>query len=284
MLAIKFLLGLSPLFESYLRMFQTDEPLVHILYSEMRDLLTVLMKRFIKPSVMEGKSMKELLEIDAADENNQVEMKKIDFGKDAQDYLVVLDENQRKQGQKAMKMSYESIVKYLQQKLPLQSTIMRDISCLSPLVRECEWTVNAIGRLASLLPHVLSKKEMALIKDEWRLYQIEDIQENWFRDTKSGKMIRVDEYWQNIFEIRSANSTNAKYPCLRKVVKTLLSLPNGNADVERSLSDNKNTLTAERTNLKEETLVALRRAKAYARDCGGAHKVDVHRKGKSAAV
>ena len=64
-----------------------------------------------------------------------------------------------------------------------------------------------------------------------------------------------------------------KYKLLSKVVKSL-SLPNGNASVERSLSDNENTLTNERINSKEETLMALRRTKEYAWDCGRAHNVD----------
>ena len=64
-----------------------------------------------------------------------------------------------------------------------------------------------------------------------------------------------------------------------KVVKSFLSLPNGNASVERSLSDNKNKLINKRINLKEETLMALGRAKEYARDRGGTHNVDTYRKG-----
>ena len=49
---------------------------------------------------------------------------------------------------------------------------------------------------------------------------------------------------------------------------------NGNASIERSLSDNKNTVSAERTNLNLETLKGLRLAKQFARYSGGAHNVD----------
>ena len=55
-------------------------------------------------------------------------------------------------------------------------------------------------------------------------------------------------------------------------------LQNGNASVERSLSDNKNTVTAERTNLDVQTLKGLRLSKDYARRQGGAHKIDTHSK------
>ena len=80
-----------------------------------------------------------------------------------------------------------------------------------------------------------------------------------------------------VFTFMSSNGER-KYQLLSKIVKSFLSLPNGNASVERSVSDNKNTFTNERINLKEETLMAFRRAKEYARDRGGAHNVDTYRK------
>ena len=91
-------------------------------------------------------------------------------------------------------------------------------------------------------------------------------------------MCRSDFFWSKVFTFMSSNG-ETKYNLLSKVVKSFLSLPNGNASGERGLSDNKNTLTNERISLKEETLMALRRAKEYARDGGGAHKVDAYRKG-----
>ena len=51
-------------------------------------------------------------------------------------------------------------------------------------------------------------------------------------------------------------------------------MQNRNAAVERSLSDNKNTLTAERVKLSDEALMGLRRMKEEARSVDGAHNVD----------
>ena len=115
------------------------------------------------------------------------------------------------------------------------------------------------------------------MKDQWRLCQSEEIDENWIKDPKTGKMHRLDLYWSMIFEFTSFNG-EPKYELLSKVVKSFLSIPSGNASVERSLSDNKNTLDPERTNLKEETRVVLRRAKEFAQGLGGAHKVNTHGK------
>ena len=57
-------------------------------------------------------------------------------------------------------------------------------------------------------------------------------------------------------------------------------MPNGNANVERSLSDNKNTLTSEQTNMTKETSEGLRRAKEYARSYGGAHNINILSRGE----
>ena len=81
---------------------------------------------------------------------------------------------------------------------------------------------------------------------------------------------RVDHYWREVFKIKTT-SGETKYNQLQKVVKSVLSLQNANAAVERSLSDNKITLTKERIGLLPETLTGLRRMKEYARHKGRSH-------------
>ena len=73
-----------------------------------------------------------------------------------------------------------------------------------------------------------------------------------------------------MFKIKRT-SGETKYNQLQKVVKSVLSLQNANAAVERSLSNNKITLTKERIDLLPETLIGLRRMKEYARHKGGSH-------------
>ena len=62
------------------------------------------------------------------------------------------------------------------------------------------------------------------------------------------------------------------------MVKSVLSLQNANAVVERSLSDNGNTCTKDRANLMSETLIGLRCMKEYARLKGGSHCIVVNDK------
>ena len=73
-----------------------------------------------------------------------------------------------------------------------------------------------------------------------------------------------------MFKIKKT-SGETKYNQPQKVVKSVLSLQNANVAVERSLSDNKNTLTKEWIGLLPETLIGLRLMKEYARHKGGSH-------------
>ena len=58
-------------------------------------------------------------------------------------------------------------------------------------------------------------------------------------------------------------------------MKTCCSLQNGNAAVERSLSDNKNTVTKDRSLLGDSTIQGLRRGKEFARSIGRAHMTSI---------
>lgn len=88
---------------------------------------------------------------------------------------------------------------------------------------------------------------------------------------------RIGEFWAAVLLMKSKRG-ELKFQTLSKVVKSVLAIQNGNADVERSLSDNKNTLTYERTKLSDDTLIGLRRMKDHARSCEGAQNVDTNDK------
>ena len=64
-----------------------------------------------------------------------------------------------------------------------------------------------------------------------------------------------------------------KYPMLGKLIKSVLFLHHANSAVERSLSDNNNTVQTERNNMLEETIISLRRMKEHAQSKVGAESV-----------
>ena len=71
-------------------------------------------------------------------------------------------------------------------------------------------------------------------------FMLTDIPEEWAQ--KDGSAVRVDQYWDKVLKLKSVSGSQ-KFSVLGKVIKCALSLYHGNADNERSLSINKNTLS-----------------------------------------
>lgn len=64
---------------------------------------------------------------------------------------------------------------------------------------------------------------------------------------------RIDTYWQRIFDIKR-ESGEYKYVYIPILIKSVLILSHGQADVERGFSKSVRTLTKERANMNEQTL------------------------------
>lgn len=71
---------------------------------------------------------------------------------------------------------------------------------------------------------------------------------------------RVDHYYSQIFAITN-DLGEKKYPELSKLVKAVLAIPHGNADVERGFSQTSNFLTSTRTCLSASSISALQSTK-----------------------
>ena len=111
--------------------------------------------------------------------NRQVENK---FGQEERFFSLLpsvlagnFQKNKRDEKCKVMKDTYIEMTKYLLKSLPLKSNVLKDAACLGPLTRKKEWTVQSIGRLALQIPHIIQEREVSLVKDEWKLYRLEEI-------------------------------------------------------------------------------------------------------------
>ena len=72
-MSIKFTLNVASIFQS-------EEPFIHCVFGEMKNVLVSLQKCFMKPINFEWKTAKELMKIDAPGLKNHLEMRNIDFG------------------------------------------------------------------------------------------------------------------------------------------------------------------------------------------------------------
>ena len=61
---IAFLLSAAPIFTRFLKLLQSYGPLVHVLYTELKETLTLVMNRFLKNEMVAGKAGKDLIKVD----------------------------------------------------------------------------------------------------------------------------------------------------------------------------------------------------------------------------
>ena len=257
-------------------MFQTDGPMVHLIHHELKSLVRGTMERFVKEAMIgaSGKfSTKSLINVDLTKQENLLTLDKMDVGDGVRDILKKCKPSCRNENLKNMQAAFIAMALYFVENLPLTSQLLNDVMCLSPLLRKKSPPAH-MCRIAKHIPHVISEDSISLLRGEWSLYQTDDeIQKSWFVEN-DGSYKRLDHYFAKVFELKTPSGSR-RYEYMRNVVKTCCSLQNGNAAVERSLSDNKNTVTKDRSLLGDSTIRGLRRGKEFARSIGGAHMTSI---------
>ena len=195
----------------------------------MCELLKSVMHRFLKSQAIKDKEGKHLLTVEYFKPDNQLSFSQIEVREKTRTALSKLTNDQQNIALKGMKQFYLDTTKYLIDHLPIDNKLLRDIAFLHPLLRDSQHGAQAIRRLAVMMP-TMWEEEVCLVTDEWKVYQ-----EGGDGDSTTH---RIDHYWASVFQEKSTQG-RFKYSVLQELVKNLLSLAHGNADVERSLSANK---------------------------------------------
>jgi hypothetical protein len=92
-----------------------------------------------------------------------------------------------------------------------------------------------------------------LLTNEWSLLKCEKCVINY---QTCGEGNCIEKFWKDVFQIKHADDITLKYANITKVVKAVLSLSHGSADVERGFSTSKRILTDDKTGLLCRTLNA----------------------------
>ncbi|CAF2981368.1 unnamed protein product, partial [Rotaria sp. Silwood2] len=155
--------------------------------------------------------------------------------------------------------------KELIKSLPINNNFLRHLQCLDPLMRK-ESSRTSIMYPARNVPHFLNNEKVDLVGAEWRVYELADIPEEWYKkDTMSSndvmEYVPIDKYWHQVLSSVTSIGT-PQYVALAKLVKCLLSLSHGNSDVERGFPQNNHLVTDERSSLNEASINGLRATNA----------------------
>ena len=116
----------------------------------MKSMLLSLMRRFLKPEVVNDKRGNELLLIDVADKGKQLPLNKMNVDAEVPKLLKKISNNekQRIEKLKCMQYAYIKMTEYLQETLALDSGFLADMVCLHPLKGKDAAAVNRISRIA----------------------------------------------------------------------------------------------------------------------------------------
>lgn len=187
------------------------------------------------------------------------------LGQNVTEALKKLSDGSARKAVLGMKMFYKTVIKYLQQMLPLDSVLLKSLSCLNPREQRGPNSMQHCMVVAQNMPS-LSEEEQVSVGDKWAHYMEVEIKEEYLH-------LRVDHFWNKVFG--GIDTSGDKFIVLPKMVKCALALCHSNADVERSLSVNKRMLTKMNTRMSAETIVGLRSTKAVVQEYGHASKVPI---------
>ena len=252
---IHFLVSVADIFNPYIKFFQTEEPLVHLLYDQLGTLLTVLLGRFIRKDLLVNKAARKLSKICLEVLENHLAYSELEIGEKTRQEIEKLSEEKQKKFVLGAKSFLIAATKHLVNKLPLDNLILRSTIVLNPDVSSEDWAPKAIRILAKELKVSVDLDNLA---DEWRMYQLENIPVDWHTETEEPrKPIRFDHFWRKVDELKDSTGKR-KYPSMMKVVKTALVLGHGNAEVKRGFSESGESVTDDRVHLSEASINGIR--------------------------
>ncbi|CAF4117335.1 unnamed protein product [Rotaria magnacalcarata] len=274
------------IFDRFLTLFQQEAPLIHVLHSELSSLYRLVLLQFLKTDYAGDKVGGCLLDLDFKLNEKQLNNKHIRIGEETRKLLNHLTQQEREKVFEDVKKIYHTTAEYLKKNLPLKNSFLSDVQILHPSYRSVEYS-DKIVRIARAVPGLLSEREIDYSRDEWLIYSLDNnIDEKWYikkkkKDCSGTELIiyhRIDYYWNKVLNIKTANGF-AKYPTLSKLIKNILIIPHGNADVERGFSINENLVPENRSKLSCLSINGLRSTYDGVKFIGNgsSHKVPINR-------
>lgn len=217
--------GILCLFQSYVKTFQSEKPLMHKLHYEMYRVTREILGLFIRPEKIPVK-VKELLALDPTDMSIQKADRDLAVGHFA--YVDLNKARMEKANMCWVSPLYTSLrAGYIKAasmllKLPMANPTLKRMAVLNPTHVSFEATPKALRLLARELPNVISETEQGQLAMEAGKYSVDPdvllIAEAYKEET-----MRIDrDYWKKVFDLREQGEV--RYKTLKTLVSALLSI------------------------------------------------------------
>ena len=258
---LQFFITQASLLSSYLEIYQTEKPMSVFIAGDLKKLLQTLLGKFLKKSVIDGLSAAQLCKIDLDNADNVLPVMKTDIGFATRAILEKIEKNKNVSDLRLMAFFAEcgtflkEIAKKMMVKSPLKYPIIGHLTSLDPR-NMAKNDASSSGKFQKLLSKLLSLKRLSAEECDASKQQFEDllkeikafyINESSNFDPKSQ---RLDSFFADLLEGKDS------FAILWKVIKMVLVLSHGQADVERGFSVNKDVVAF---NMDPDTLCAYRK-------------------------
>ncbi len=164
-LYMSFAVYVGEMLESFLILFQSSKPLVHVLYPAIGDMFFKIMTNFIKkPMLMKSensmKDAQQLSAVDVRDKHNLKSLHDIDFGHKTSYQIALIESGTNLDVVKTeMKMCYQTLTEYLTSKLPHRHSLIKELQYLHYKKRHDKNAVPSIRRVAEKMFTVLQRSK-----------------------------------------------------------------------------------------------------------------------------
>lgn len=250
---IMFVIDSAKLFTNFSKTFQTNVPLIHVLYDELKYLFIQIIIRISKANIVELVEKDECHITDIFHIDNLIPL-------DNYEKIVgyTISSELRNDKQKSSEINlfafncrkhFKATAEYLLKKIPLfdDCNMLKLTRIIHP--KYISQDPKDIITIAKKIPGFI---EFSHLENEWRLLTLN--RDKYFKDIDLdyNKNNRIDHFWRNVFDEKF--SGELKFPYLKKVVTGILILSHGNSEVERGFSTSSKIVTDDRSWLKEKTL------------------------------
>ena len=249
--------GLLERFHGYVKVFQSEKPLIHTLHREMFNITREILGMFMKPEHISD-SVREVLKLDVTDETLQKTDKELQVGRYA--YVDLNKARLEKKNYHWVHSLYTNLrsgyIRAAQKllKMPLGNQTLRKLSVLDPHLANHNQASKSIKELARCLQNVIDEANAGSLAVEADKYTV-DLQVLDLASSYKEEKMSVDiDFWSKVFEFKTFNEP--RYPVLQILISALLSIFSGPL-IERTFNIMDDIVEKDRSKLTVENYEAI---------------------------
>lgn len=234
-----FLQAILPTLDQFEKAYQRDEPQIHSLHMDIREMYKSVLVLFLKSSYVDENARR--LSTMSFDRTHWLSEDELFVGNKARDVLQLASQREKQEFFVRVKSFYGCLANSLQETLPLSDPILRNLRFLAPDFRVTEDYASGIAKSLQW-----SSADCDKLCTDWRLIKIDSQIKRLQSEVAEHKM-SVTDFWCHVADLN-------KYPTLAKLSLYSLTVPCNNAATERVFSSLSDLLTKKRNSLGEVSI------------------------------